>query len=90
MPIDVTQLPALERELVYANHTDPSGREPNPGRIKAIEEQIQLVKTALRAKELTGGKVETADAKPAKAAERADVPTAEKTVEPTVEKEKAA
>lgn len=47
MPIDTSQLPALERELHMAKQVSAGGQPPRPDRIAAIEEQIKLVLDAL-------------------------------------------
>ena len=48
MPVDPTLLPALELELEYAKHLKPGGQVSDPGRIKAIEDQIKLCKAATK------------------------------------------
>lgn len=48
MPIDPTLLPALRKELEYAEHVAPGGQVTDPGRLAAIKTQIKLHEAAAK------------------------------------------
>lgn len=48
MPIDLSLLPSLERELAHAKQVRPGGQAPSKDRIAAIEEQVALYRSFLK------------------------------------------